>query len=88
MPRAATHRLDLSAISERLTCNSTSSAEGLTVCASQITTTICTALHISWFFPAFHPTIAPYGLGFNPPALVNIYHTPGTHPGHNHAFPA
>jgi hypothetical protein len=28
--------------------------------------------------PALHPTIALYGLGFNPPALVDIYHTPGT----------
>jgi hypothetical protein len=39
---------------------------------------LCTALHISWYFPAIHPTVAPYGTGFNPPGLVDIYHTPGT----------
>jgi len=48
------------------------------LCAAAHNYDICTALHISWYLPALHPTVAPYGLGFNPPALVDIYHTPGT----------
>jgi hypothetical protein len=48
------------------------------LCAAAHDYDICTALHISWYMPALHPTVAPYGLGFNPPALVDIYHTPGT----------
>ena len=48
------------------------------LCAAAHDYDICTALHISWYMPALHPTVSPYGLGFNPPELVNIYHTPGT----------
>lgn len=47
-------------------------------CAAKHNYDICEATHISWYFPALHPTIAPYGYGFNPPDLVDIYHTPDT----------
>src|SRR5271163_2490926 len=48
------------------------------LCAAAHDYNVCTAFHISWYMPPLHPTYAPYGLGFNPPALVDIFHTPGT----------
>ena len=49
------------------------------LCAAAHDYNVCSAFHISWYFPSLLPTtFAPYGLGFNPPALVDIYHTPGT----------
>ncbi|KAI5461830.1 hypothetical protein BGZ63DRAFT_444589 [Mariannaea sp. PMI_226] len=48
------------------------------LCASQHDYDICTMIHIPWLLPALHPTNTPYGLGLNPPALVDIFHTPGS----------
>ncbi|KYK58749.1 hypothetical protein DCS_05767 [Drechmeria coniospora] len=49
------------------------------LCASRHDYSQCNAFHISWYMPQLHPTYAPYGIGFNPPALVDIFHTPDTH---------
>lgn len=48
------------------------------LCASVHGFDSCVALHSSWLFPALQDVIKPHGLGFNPPALVDIYHTPDT----------
>jgi hypothetical protein len=47
------------------------------LCAAAHGYDICAALHTSWAMPAINPTYMPYGFGFNPPDLVDIYHTPG-----------
>lgn len=50
------------------------------LCLANHQYSICNALHISWSLPppVSSPRITDVGLGFNPPALVDIYHTPGT----------
>ncbi|ODA83802.1 hypothetical protein RJ55_02318 [Drechmeria coniospora] len=51
------------------------------LCAARHDYDSCIALHASWFMPhplGTSPEITLHGLGFNPPALVDIYHTPDT----------
>ncbi|KAH8594642.1 hypothetical protein B0O99DRAFT_624344 [Bisporella sp. PMI_857] len=48
------------------------------LCAATHEYDICKATHVSWYVLALHPTAAPYGLGFNPPTLVDICYAPST----------